>query len=130
MAEDVFFTADLSSHPGRNCEWLITYAGRDYWEVVYEEQRLTVVMRNGRKLAPTARVTIPTISIKFQSPFNDWLRFSGSCGCSGAPIILISFEAEPTQIHDSFQIAMELKDTDQHSKATRSFNRRVFAKWF
>jgi Putative DNA-binding domain len=126
IAENVFINVKAASLPGRNCGLDFSNLNTGVWFGNNMPHELSVILKNGFRVPPEAFTTPAVINLVFRPPFNEQLRFIGSCGCSGSPTFPILTERDPTVIHDAFYHATDLLTTQYPNLASNSFEKRVF----
>ena len=62
---------------------------------------MSAISRPEIRLPPEAEVTPFELNLIFRPPFEDALRFSGVCGCSGAPLHRFEFMRSKGEIGDA-----------------------------
>lgn len=107
IADNLFINIKAASLPGRNCGLDFSNLNTGAWFGNNMPPELSVILRDGLRVPPNAFTTPAVINLVFRPPFNDPLRFIGSCGCSGSPTFPILIERDPTVIHNAFQHAID-----------------------
>jgi hypothetical protein len=127
IAEDLFINLDLASAPGEKCSIDFKRFDRTEWFVNYfPGRKVSLISRGGLKLAPNAHILPTPINMIFHPPFNEPLRITGNCGCSGSPTFPILIEADPTVIRNAFEHTRDLLNSRYADNAAKSFEKRVF----
>jgi len=127
IAEDVFVNINVASLPGANCKIEFTdIKDANWFGDLFFGHQLSIILRNGLRLPPKALILATTITMRFRPPFNNPLRLTGSCGCSGSPTFPILVERDPTVIHSAYNHAIDLAGTQYINLAGKSFQDRVF----
>jgi hypothetical protein len=127
IAENLFANVLIESLPGDNCSAGFRNPDANAWFGNFSFGRqLSLILRDGLRLPPQARLQPTIIEIEFKPPFDAPLRISGCCGASGSQTFPLLLHQGPGIIDTAFTHSMALLNSNEQADAMPSFSRSVF----
>lgn len=104
IAENIFLNVLHQYLPGPNCGATYSNPDANMWIGQFMwGRKMHVISRDGIRLPPDAEVIPFTITLNFTPPFDEQLKFTGICGCSGGPSYTIEIARTAEQVRDAVE---------------------------